>query len=891
MSGVLRVKTEGDYAITVAGEAKVWIENVSCANDGCKSLPLTAGLHQIRVDVASDRPQGSMGVEWQGPDTNGQLTAIPTSALGPRYGRVTTTRSNDSVATGAPVETVSRNDYAQPSTGLLSSRWTQAGLTSSMQYESRDGASGAWGRQTTTMLPAGNSVAMTYWGDTQSAKPSCPDAKAANQGGQQKTLVSPGVDGKANGPTTTTWYDDAGRVVGRALSDGGTVCYTFDKGGRVVTTRELGGSQPMWSTTQFGVDGNPLVTTTTTHEGDVVTTSTVEMDLLGRTVRTVDRYGVVTATTYDKRTGHPATLTVTAPGAAPIVTKSVYDESGRLSSTVIDGRTMATLTYADDGTLAKVVYGNGVTATMRVNANNRTDRIDWRNASGATWSTSLVLDPGGRILGSTDAVGPTTSTWNYTYDSARRLANATLSEGLTKGGTWAWTYDANSNRLTQTTTGIAGATQYAYTYNGADQLVSTTDPAAAGGLEYDSRGNATKVGPDTFSYDVFNNLLAAGDGTNKVEFQRGMNGAVLARIETTAKGTNVLRPASGGLQLNAENKAVSQLVTLPGGVSVTRWIDGTPANQWVFNDLEGNRFVTTDDAGAIVGAPQVYDPFGVRLSEAATTPEGALPADWQGGAEALTYQLRLPIVEIGQRVYVPTLGRFVQHDPELGGSANGYDYASQDPINHNDPSGNSIIDWFMFAVVLAVGVAVTAATGGAAGPVVSGALWGAVAGAALYGASEAYSEITTGEDTFNWSTLGLFAGIGALMGALGGAISMAGTGLEAIGSSTEMSVVSDVGTGARASMRAVQTAEVQEVRVAVVEADDYFAFEPTAWEHAPITKPKSMVSKPFANGNKKIFSNPSTEDLRANQQFLREVKSKQTARKSVVSRFRAEVLQ
>jgi RHS repeat-associated protein len=36
---------------------------------------------------------------------------------------------------------------------------------------------------------------------------------------------------------------------------------------------------------------------------------------------------------------------------------------------------------------------------------------------------------------------------------------------------------------------------------------------------------------------------------------------------------------------------------------------------------------------------------------------------------------------MGVRLYVPTLGRFLQVDPVEGGSLNSYEYAGQDPIN------------------------------------------------------------------------------------------------------------------------------------------------------------------------------------------------------------------
>jgi hypothetical protein len=42
---------------------------------------------------------------------------------------------------------------------------------------------------------------------------------------------------------------------------------------------------------------------------------------------------------------------------------------------------------------------------------------------------------------------------------------------------------------------------------------------------------------------------------------------------------------------------------------------------------------------------------------------------------------------MGARVYSPMLGRFLQVDPVIGGSANDYDYVGGDPINRSDRAG------------------------------------------------------------------------------------------------------------------------------------------------------------------------------------------------------------
>src|SRR5204863_9481017 len=75
--------------------------------------------------------------------------------------------------------------------------------------------------------------------------------------------------------------------------------------------------------------------------------------------------------------------------------------------------------------------------------------------------------------------------------------------------------------------------------------------------------------------------------------------------------------------------------------------------------------------------------FGVPRSSNSTTPRYA----WLGGKERDSGDTLAGIVLMGQRLYSPGLGRFLQVDPVPGGSANDYDYANQDPLNRLDLAG------------------------------------------------------------------------------------------------------------------------------------------------------------------------------------------------------------
>jgi RHS repeat-associated protein len=440
------------------------------------------------------------------------------------------------------------------------------------------------------------------------------------------------------------FYGGSGSLAGqpkRVSYDRGTVTFLYD------TTKGLmvGMVLPSGDSLLCAYDGQMLKKTRWTGpiRGDVAFTYNSDMQITTEKINTTDSINYM----YDK----DGLLKIAG------VMKHLYGTSNNLLLADTVGNVVTEYGYN--------LFGEFASQTSRV-------------GSTVIYQLGLVRDSLGRIVEKTETMQSGTNRYDYAYDPNGRLQNVVRNDTTIS----IYTYDANGNRLTQTTpikvdSGL---------YDAQDRMLSYANAQYV----YSGNGDLRQkiVGTDTtrYTYDAFGNLLSVrfADGTNIEYVVDGQNRRI------GKKGNGVFKKRwlhSDDLRIVAEldsaNQVVSRFVYTKSQNVPEYVVRGGVIYRLVKDHLGSARYVVNAQTGMVVHEME-YDEFGNVLLN--TNPD-FVPFGFAGGV----YEPATMLTRFRARDYEASAGRWTAKDPAgiEANEENLYRYVNNDPINYYDAKGLS----------------------------------------------------------------------------------------------------------------------------------------------------------------------------------------------------------
>lgn len=303
------------------------------------------------------------------------------------------------------------------------------------------------------------------------------------------------------------------------------------------------------------------------------------------------------------------------------------------------------------------------------------------------------------------------------------------------------------------------------------------------------------------SYTLPNTWLKLTRTGNTIKGYKSNDGTTWTLVGTTTEPVLPQTIMVGLLMVSGDDSvtgtATYDNVTVTSAGSSQQQTPPPTTNGAVYSiqNFHGDAAIVAGSTGVPLSSVSLYDPFGGNIASNTFGTNGApqnasdISMGWAASPVRKQEKLfSLAVMQMGARVYVPSLGRFLQMDPVEGGTPNAYAYVL-DPINYADYSGQWGLPKWVKAVAIAVVVAVVVV--GVVACVASVACGAVVAGAA----ASVGAAVTAAAGAIAATTMAV-ARVGSAV------VTRAGAAISAVGSA----VTNTIARGATAVINAIARA-------------------------------------------------------------------------------------
>jgi RHS repeat-associated protein len=520
----------------------------------------------------------------------------------------------------------------------------------------------------------------------------------ANLPCQTQPAHQPEVAGMPALPSTTYTYNlyDEPEVTKTTAVEGSeaytrTQTNSYNAAGRITskeTKSTTGTTLPKVTYTYSSTTGLPIKETTGTGSSEEKLTE--EYNKAGQLTAYTDASGKTTTYEYEKEKDERPIKVADEKGNQAL---GYNETTGELTSLKDSSGTTFTATYDAEGNLAsEAITPIGLTATTTRNASGEPVSLVYKKETHCTENCEWFYDDvapsihGQWITQTTNLAKDT-----YAYNEAGWLTQAQEEPTGGKCATRLYAYNADGDRTSLTKRAPAtpcakeGGEVQEHHYDTADRLLDA-------GITYNPFGDITTLSGSDAGGEPLKSTFYA-DGQLAGQEQAGQSNSynldparrtneTISVGHTTATSTDQYDGpgATPAWLAYITGEWTRNISGISGALAATQADTETPIVQLA--DLHG------DTIGTVLNSETATKPASTLETTEYGVPTVAVPPphSWLGATGART-ELSSGVLNLGARSYVPQIGRFLQPDPQPGGSANAYSYTQGDPLNESDPSG------------------------------------------------------------------------------------------------------------------------------------------------------------------------------------------------------------